>query len=396
MDSLKRPAWPLVYPAGLGVAGAGCALALGGLSAGGVLCAGVLAVAGTLAALHAAAASRKLTEQAGEAGERAGRDRFAQSLTAYLDDRAEMGSQVAPVWAGHIENSRAQMEQAIAALAQRFSGIVQKLDQTVAASSGAADNGDGGVVAVFARGERQLGSVVDSLKLAMTSKAAMLGKVQGLDQFIAELQRMAADVASIAKQTNLLALNAAIEAARAGEAGRGFAVVADEVRKLSTRSGETGQSIAEKVGVISAAIVSTCATAGESTRQEEQSMQDAQAAISAVLADFRAVTEALAAASARMQEESLGIKSEVAEALVQMQFQDRVSQILTHVERNIASLPALLEANSREAEGSGAPVLLRPATLLTELRKTYAMAEEHNVHQGGGTVAPQEQEITFF
>jgi methyl-accepting chemotaxis protein len=241
-----------------------------------------------------------------------------------------------------------------------------------------------------------LGSVVDSLKLAMTSKASMLGKVQGLDQFIAELQRMAADVASIAKQTNLLALNAAIEAARAGEAGRGFAVVADEVRKLSTRSGETGQSIAEKVEVISAAIVSTCATAGESTRREEQSMQDAQAAISAVLADFRAVTEALAAASARMQEESLGIKSEVAEALVQMQFQDRVSQILTHVERNIASLPALLEANSREAEGSGALVLLHPATLLTELRKTYAMAEEHNVHQGGGTVAPQEQEITFF
>jgi methyl-accepting chemotaxis protein len=395
MDSQKRPAWPLVYPAGLGMAGAGCALALGGLSAGAVLCAGVLAVAGVLGALHAAAASRKLVGQAGEAGERAGRDRFAQSLTAYLDDRAEMGSQVAPVWAGHIENSRAQMEQAIAALAQRFSGIVQKLDQTVAASSGAADS-SGGVVAVFARGEQQLGSVVDSLKLAMTSKASMLGKVQGLDQFIAELQRMAADVASIAKQTNLLALNAAIEAARAGEAGRGFAVVADEVRKLSTRSGETGQSIAEKVEVISAAIVSTCATAGESTRREEQSMQDAQAAISAVLADFRAVTEALAAASARMQEESLGIKSEVAEALVQMQFQDRVSQILTHVERNIASLPALLEANSREAEGSGALVPLHPATLLTELRKTYAMAEEHNVHQGGGAVAPQEQEITFF
>jgi methyl-accepting chemotaxis protein len=395
MESLQRPVWPLLYPAGLGVAGAGCVLALGGFSAAGVLCAAVLAAAGLTGAWHDAGASRRALAQAGEAGERAGRGQFAQSLTAYLDDRARMGTEVAPVWAGHIENSRAQMEQAIAALAQRFSGIVQKLDQTVAASSGAADD-SGGVVAVFVRGEQQLGSVVDSLKLAMTSKAAMLDKVQGLDQFIAELQRMAADVASIAKQTNLLALNAAIEAARAGEAGRGFAVVADEVRKLSTRSGETGQSIAEKVGVISAAIVSTCATAGESTRAEEQSMQDAQTAISAVLADFRAVTEALAAASARMQEESLGIKSEVAEALVQMQFQDRVSQILTHVERNIASLPALLEANTREAQGSGAPVPLRPAALLAELQKTYAMAEEHNVHQGGAGKAAQEQEITFF
>jgi methyl-accepting chemotaxis protein len=168
------------------------------------------------------------------------------------------------------------------------------------------------------------------------------------------------------------------------------------VRKLSTRSGETGQSIAEKVEVISAAIVSTCATADESGRQEEQSMHNAQSAISAVLADFRAVTEALETASERMKEESLGIKSEVAEALVQLQFQDRVSQMLTHVERNIASLPALLEANRDQAVQSGAPVPMQAASLLVELEKTYAMAEEHNVHKGGSAAAPAEQEITFF
>jgi methyl-accepting chemotaxis protein len=389
--------WPTAYPAGLGIAGAGGLLAAAGAGTGSLIGACLLAAAGLAASWHARVSLRAAHARAHEEGVRAGREEFAQSLGVYLNDRADMGDKVAPVWAGHIENSRAQMEQAIAALAQRFSGIVEKLDQTLAASSAATSNGsDDGVVAVFTRGEQQLGSVVESLKTAMTSKAAMLGKVQGLDQFIAELQRMAADVASIAKQTNLLALNAAIEAARAGEAGRGFAVVADEVRKLSTRSGETGQSIAEKVEVISAAIVSTCATADESGRQEEQSMHNAQSAISAVLADFRAVTEALETASERMKEESLGIKSEVAEALVQLQFQDRVSQMLTHVERNIASLPALLEANRDQAVQSGAPVPMQAASLLVELEKTYAMAEEHNVHKGGSAAAPAEQEITFF
>src|SRR5262249_17041302 len=110
--------------------------------------------------------------------------------------------------------------------------------------------------------------------------------------------------------------------------------------------------------------------------------------ISAVLERFRTRTEQMAVAMDAANEQSAALKGEVAESLVQLQFQDRVSQILTQVSG------AMTEFGDAGQEAGGADELAERR--LKRMAETYTTEEQHRIHQGQARQDVAPQEITFF
>jgi methyl-accepting chemotaxis protein len=304
---------------------------------------------------------------------------------------------VLPIWSMQVEAGRSQTEDAVTALAVRFSGLVEKLGAAVSASQSTA-GGDGGnqgqegLVDLLEASQQDLGLIIDSLREATITKQSLLREIDQLALFTGELKQMAAEVGSIAMQTNLLALNAAIEAARAGEAGRGFAVVADEVRRLSNISAETGKRISQGAEQINAAIASTVAASKQSVTRDTESVAHSEAVIGQVIERFHGATSRLTDSASILNQASMGIRDEISDVLVSLQFQDRVSQILSHIRDDIRKFETHI--NACLDTGQCAPI--DTPAWLDELSKTYTTMEQRDIHGGTDSAQSNSTEITFF
>ena len=171
-----------------------------------------------------------------------------------------------------------------------------------------------------------------------------------------DVAKMLREITKIADQTNLLAINASIEAARAGSQGKGFAVVASEVRQLSVRSNNFSEEIAEAVDDIAQAIseieqaVQRMATTEltlvhESRRQSDELLQKSYTFNQRVEASVHQIS-ALAGQSSQ----------KVAAAVKSLQFHDMVSQIIGHVEKRAQVLQSML-SNLGQVSLQGRPDL---------------------------------------
>ena len=122
--------------------------------------------------------------------------------------------------------------------------------------------------------ERSINSMQQLSQMLSTSS----GHIESLNDKTVNIGQILEVITSISQQTNLLALNAAIEAARAGEAGRGFAVVADEVRNLAHRTQESAQQVQTMIEELQISARESVSTMEESQRHSQNSVEIANRA----------------------------------------------------------------------------------------------------------------------
>ncbi|WP_411564171.1 methyl-accepting chemotaxis protein [Pseudomonas shirazensis] len=232
-----------------------------------------------------------------------------------LASAAEELNSVTDESARGLQQQNAEIEQAATAVTEMTSAVEEVARNAVSTSEASAE------------ASRSTSDGRDLVLETVSAIERMSGDVQGTAKLITHLAEQSRDIGKVldvirglADQTNLLALNAAIEAARAGEAGRGFAVVADEVRALAHRTQQSTSEIERMIGTIQGGTGQAVESMRTSTERAESTLNIARGAGLAL--------DTIATAVAHINERNLVIASAAEEQ----------AQVAREVDRNLVNI----------------------------------------------------------
>jgi methyl-accepting chemotaxis protein len=382
-DSNSRPQsdrarHSFLLPALFGLTAAVLVVSLAGLHWKPLVAAAVLVVAGLLLGRRMAATISAVDRQIAL---------FEQPSRSRLE---ELCLQVFPVWSRQLDTSRVSADRAVTQLSDLFSAIITQLEGALSASMsavGGSENEGADVLGAINRSKSELHTLINSLKALEESRDAIRGQVK---HYSNDLKDMASEVQQVAMRLRLVSLNAGIEAARAGEAGKPFAIVTGEMRQLAAQFADTSVKMSKQVEAVDSAVAAIYRDSRQLVIGAPVSeMTEAEEIVARVLERFQQLTTNLVDSVESLEQERGQIRGHISAAIVALQFQDRVSQILSRVHAGLDDVAQKIVDGDEAA--------LDFQKWIREAKRSYTTSEEFaNVGESIGPATTGPRETTYF
>lgn len=299
--------------------------------------------------------------------------------------------QVLPVWRRNIDSARLHAEQSISALAESFGGIAGELDRALSDGGSPLRMDSRSMTQLLDTHRPEMDTLLASTQRIAALKNALADGLGDLSEPLSAMARLSKEVQTISRATHLLALNASVEAQRvgaAGASGHGFAVVAQEVRALADQSRQAGAALDKHLAYLRDRVADLQQRGQRmDTGEDELQLQAEQAARDVVGALLRSIDE-VTRSQRSLHDTGVQVQREVEQILVNLQSQDRMSQMLVSVTDDMTRMQSWLEGHADEAAAA-------PSQWLERLEASYTMEDMRSSHHDTVRV-DKAAEVEFF
>ena len=326
-------------------------------------------------------------------------EQISTLLTARKTIQAEIrkGRKYVDVLHGQIGDALAESEREVIQVIEEIGALTANVDEKRAHIARSVQSGRALTESTKERVARNK-EVVAALEMQLAERTEEMRsnfvRIEGLASEVRSLTPLIKVMTSIAQQTSLLALNAEIEASRAGNAGRGFSVVANEVRKLSVSATAAAAEIARKINATWKKVGDELADARRTLeqRQADNGMQVLVVGLGEMQTEFSRNSELLLDVIAGVDANYQDCIHRLSTALGHIQFQDVMRQRMEHVQEALVDLYTHVEGLSEKPDDPSWDGRLDQTfeTLLQSHLGRYRMASQTRTHvavAGGAAVA---------